>query len=77
MSEQFKPGDRVVCVNTFGTDPEDGLARGARYTVKEAEAGFVVLEGVHGDWYPHRFRLVEAPVEVGTFPFLNPGPGRV
>ena len=69
----FRKGDRVRCVrgNRF-------LRKGREYTVQrvsylnciEVEAGSDYF------WFPERFERAHTS-EVGTFPFLSPGEGRV
>lgn len=77
--ERFNPGDRVVCVK-----PSHHLLCGKVYTVDvdEDEDSFggrlVYFKELPGEGYFHwRVMLHEAAADVGTFPFLIPGPGRV
>lgn len=82
--ERFNPGDRVECVN-----PNSQTKRGAVYTVVEDTdddlfgGRLVDLKEVDSSVFHWRLKLVKvAPppkpeLEVGTFPFLNPGAGRV
>jgi hypothetical protein len=69
----FKQGDRVRCVrgNPF-------LRKGREYTVARVNYlnGVEVKAGSGFFWFPERFELSHTS-EVGTFPFLNPGEGRV
>lgn len=52
----FKIGDRVVCVDG---DELGKLVKGKEYVVRQIDGvRFVFLEGVPGDWYAYRFKLV-------------------
>ena len=73
----FRPGQKVVC-----NPGSEGLAlrRGKVYTVSSASDGWVSLVETP-DYNPlkeGRVTPVGLPYQpVGTFPFLNPGKGRV
>jgi hypothetical protein len=88
---QFKKGDLVRCINAGvcrGVDANPALTEGSVYTVQHCGEESVCLE-YHVMWgyFPQRFELVyragpravepKNRCEVGTFPFLNPGRGRV
>lgn len=74
---RFRKGEKVVCVAAVA----GYLAVGRKYSVEACyEAGrdmFVALKELGGYWYASRFDRAVDTVQVGTFPFLNPGPGRV
>lgn len=83
----FSPGQRVVCVNPGLTH----LVKGKTYEVRRVrrdipEAVWVKDPEARIGFYLWRFAAVAKPSprppfgqesDVGTFPFLNPGKGRV
>lgn len=67
----FKPGDKVVCINSIGH--EHKLQLGKIYTILIIPIypqGLVIIEEVEGEWYQTRFELATTnpccEVEVGT-----------
>lgn len=77
----FRPGQKVVCVNA-GTFTE--LVQGKSYTVDKVHDGAVWVKcPARMGFYAWRFAALVKPVPdvsdtlFGTFPFLNPGKGRV
>ena len=80
---QFKPGDRVICVNV---DSQAVLRQGAAYTVSGVGRRYVTLVGVPspnaGGWFYHRFILVpddaaddNLPLPIGTEVIVRSTPG--
>jgi len=75
MSQMFKPGDLVVCVDDI--DTQGKLEHGKTYKVIKSDAYFTFLEGLRDDnkgFYSGRFELVEEKPEETTKPQLfKPG----
>jgi hypothetical protein len=73
MSE-FKPGDRVRCINNSGVHGDRGLVLGEIYTVVEERADCLSCKEIVGGWNKQRFELVmSAPAPSYRWAFYYPG----
>lgn len=56
----LQQGQHVICIDEVPSHSLQGcLTRYARYVVEDWLEGFVVLEGVLGEWHERRFILSE------------------
>ena len=57
----FKPGDRVMCIDDFDTIPPGWLERGTVYIVSNIVRDDLLLKEVSLSWHKRRFKLTDSP----------------
>jgi hypothetical protein len=59
----FKVGDKVVCIKDSDVGRSFNIPKNKVYTVIEATKLLIMVDGIFGSFYAHRFALVEEGFE--------------